>query len=176
MRKRMLGFIMFILSVAVLIIFLKMLNWVPGILQEGLSNTYGSIEEVKSKLHLRDVFIPSYYPQGLQWPPARITAQTKPYTMVQMECTRQQDNKVALIISQTELTNPVPKIVIEMIRTNERVQYPFKGRNAELVVGLCRNNEPCSRISWNEPLYHVDVIMLSPPSEIVKIAESMVSE
>ncbi len=176
MWERMRGFIMFIVAVGILIVFLKALNWVPGILQEGLSNTYGSIEEVESKLHFREILIPSYYPQGLQWPPALITAQTKPYAMVQMECTRQQDNKVSLIISQTALPYPDPKVSIEMIKKNEPVQYTFKGRNAALVAGLCGNNEPCSRISWNEPRYHIDVIMLSLPSEIVKIAESMVSK
>ena len=176
MRERMLGFIMFIIAVVILIVSLKVLNWVPGILQEGFSNTYVSIDEVKSKLHLREIFIPSYYPQGLQWPPARITAQTRPYAMILMECTRQRDNKVSLIISQSALPHPGPKVALEMIRINERVQYRFKGRNAELYVGRCGTDEPCSRISWNESRYHVEVIMLSPPSEIVKIAESMVSE
>jgi hypothetical protein len=63
-----------------------------------------------------------------------------------------------------------------MVRANERVNFPFKGRNALLEVGLCRNNEQCCRISWNESSYRIEVIMVAPPTEVVKIAESMVYE
>jgi hypothetical protein len=176
MRERIRGFIMFVIAVAALIGTLKLLNWTPGIMQQGLPSTYGSIEEVKSKLHIRNIYIPSYYPQGLQWPPARITAQSKPYTMIMMEFKRKEDNNVSLAISQTALPNPVPNAMIEMIRTNERVNFPFKGRNALLEVGLCKDNEQCCRISWDESSYRIEVAMVAPPSEIVKIAESMVYE
>ncbi|MGC1455771.1 MAG: hypothetical protein WA946_11355 [Nitrospirota bacterium] len=176
MRERILGFIMFVIAVAALIGSLKLLNWTPDMLQQGLPSTYDSIDEVKSRLHIRDIYIPSYYPQGLQWPPVRITAQTRPYAMIQMEFNRKEDNSVSLVISQTALSHPAPKSMVEMIRTNERVNFPFKERNALLEVGLCRNNEQCCRISWNESPYRIEVIMVAPPSEVVKIAESMVYE
>lgn len=176
MRERIRGFIMFAIAVAALIGILKLLNWTPDMLQQGLPSAYGSIDEVKSKLHIRDIYIPAYYPQGLQWPPARITAQSKPYTMILMEFKRKEDNNVSLAISQTALPNPVPKAMIEIVRTTERVNFPFKGRNAVLEVGLCKDNEQCCRISWDESSYRIEVTMVAPPSEIVKIAESMVYE
>jgi hypothetical protein len=176
MWKRLLGLLIFTIAVAALIGALKVLNWTPSLLQEGLPRTYVSIDEVKSKLHIRNIYIPSYYPQGLQWPPARITAQSKPYTMLLMEFTRQKDHNVSLAISQTLLPHPPPNNIIEIMRTNERVNFPFKGRDALLEVGLCNNNEQCCRITWKEPPYQIAVVMLAPPSEIVKIAESMVYE
>jgi hypothetical protein len=176
MRERIKGFIVFVIAVVALFGLLKALNWVPGALQEGFPSAYDSIEEVTAKLHIRDISVPTYYPQGLRWPPSRITAQSKPYTMVLMEFQRKEDNRVSLVISQTALSHPAPDPGVELIRTMESVRYPFKGRNALLEVGQCRNNEQCSRISWSEPPYRVDIIMLSPPSEIVKIADSMVSE
>ena len=176
MRDRFFGLIIFILAAAALIVSLKVLNWTPSLIQEGLPRTYASIDEVKSKLHIRDIYIPSYYPQGLQWPPARITAQSKPYTMLLMEFTRQEDNNVSLAISQTLSPHPPPRVAIELIHTNERVNFPFKGRNALFEVGACRNNEQCCRISWSEPPYHIAVVMMAPPSEMVKIVESMVDE
>lgn len=176
MWNRLLGLALFIIAIAVLIGFLKVLNWTPDLLQEGLPRTYASIEEVRSKLHIRDIIIPSYYPQGLQWPPARIIAQSKPYVMILMECTRQEDNNVSLIITQTLLPHTPPKTAIDILQMNERVTFPFKGRTALFEVGLCGNDEQCGRLSWNEPLYHVAVVMLAPPSEIMKIAESMINE
>ena len=176
MRERMRGLIIFIVAVTILVVTLKVLNWAPDILQEGLPRTYDTIDAVKSRLKIRTIYIPSYYPQGLHWPPARITAQSKPYMMILMEFTGEEDNNVSLVISQTALPHAAPKASIELIQDNERVRFPFKGRDALLEVGLCANNVQCSRISWNESPYRIEVVMLSPPTEIVKIAESMVSE
>jgi len=176
MRKRLLGLVIFIVAVAALIGSLRVLNWTPGILQEGLPSVYSSIDEVRSRLHIRNIYIPSYYPQGLHWPPGRIVAQSKPYSMVLMEFMQLENSSVSLAISQTELPHQPPRVAIEMIQTNERVNLPLKGRKALLEVGLCRSNEQCCRISWNEPPYHIAVNMMAPPSEILKIAESMVYE
>ena len=176
MRKRWLSLIIFIAAVTALVGTLKALNWTPRILQEGLLTRYDSIEDVKSKLHISDVYAPTYYPQGLHWPPTRITAQAKPYIMILMECTRQEDSQPSLIISQTALPNTAPEPAIKISRMTEHVHYPLKGRTAVLDVGLCRNDESCSRISWDESAYRIDVVMLAPPTEIVKIAESMLSE
>jgi hypothetical protein len=176
MKKRLLGLIIFIVAVAALIGSLKVLNWTPGILQEGLPNVYSNIDEVRTGLRIRNIYIPSYYPQGLHWPPARITAQSKPYVMILMEFTREQDSSVALAISQTALSHQPPRVMIELVQTTERVNFPFKGRDALLEVGQCRNKEQCCRISWDEAPYRIEVNMVAPPMEIVKIAESMVYE
>jgi hypothetical protein len=176
MRKRSKGFIIFIMAIVALIVSLKMLNWVPGSIQEGLLGTYKTVDEVRSTLHVRDVYLPSYYPQGLRWPPTRILAQSRPYIAVMTEFTRHQDDRTALVIAQTTMPHPALKMRLEMISANERVHAPFKGRNGMLEAGLCGTNEPCSRISWSEPPYRLEVIMLSPPSEIMKIAESMVAD
>lgn len=176
MRKRVTGLTFFIIAVVALLVSLKMLDWIPGVLQKGLLGTFGTVEEVRSTLHIRDVYLPSYYPQDLRWPPTRILAQSRPFIAVLTEFTRLQDDRPVLVISQTAVPNPAPRIKLEMVRVNERVHAPFKGRNAMLEAGFCQNSEPCSRISWNEAVYHIDVMMLAPPSEIIKIAESMVAE
>ncbi len=176
MRKRLFGLIIFIAAVAVLVGTLKALNWTPGIIQEGFLARYDSIEDVKSKLHIRDVYAPSYYPQGLHWPPTKIIAQAKPYIMVLMECTRQEDDQPSLIISQTAFPNASPQPAIRIDRMSEHVRYPLKGRAAMLDVGLCQNDESCSRISWDESGYRIEVVMLAPPTEIVKIVESMLPD
>jgi hypothetical protein len=71
-KKRVLGFFYFAITIAILIGVLKVSNWLPTVFQEGIIRKYGSIEEVKSKLRLRDIYIPSYFPQKFKWPPSRI--------------------------------------------------------------------------------------------------------
>jgi hypothetical protein len=175
MRNRLLGIVLFAATVVVLIGILKVLNWVPGVMQEGLPRRYHTIEEVKRSLNLRAVYTPSYYPQGLRWPPALITAQTKPYLMVLQEYAQQDDNSISLIITQTAGNIVVPDLPITMISKTEEVPFELKGRNAFLEVGFCKKSAQCSRVSWDEGDFHIMVIMIAPPSDIVKTADSMIS-
>ena len=78
MRKIIVGFLYFAATVAVLIGGLKLINWVPSVVQEGFVGRYRSIEEVESKLKIRDVYIPSYFPQSFKWPPDTIWARAMP--------------------------------------------------------------------------------------------------
>jgi hypothetical protein len=175
-KKRVLGFFYFAITIAILIGVLKVSNWLPTVFQEGIIRKYGSIEEVKSKLRLRDIYIPSYFPQKFKWPPSRILAQSRPFVAVVMEFRHMETGETALIITQTAdgTFTPDNKIVIAQIK--ERVNYSLNGRPSILEVGVCRDEGevPCSRISWDEGNTGIRVEMKSPPFELIRIAESMV--
>jgi len=173
-RKRVFGFLYFAVTIAILIGVLKVTNWLPTVLQEGIIRTYSSIEEVKSRLKVRDIYIPSYFPQKFKWPPSRILAQSKPFVAVVMEFRNVETGETDLIISQAASRDFAPdkKIVISQIK--ERVNYPLNGRPSILEVGVCKNDVPCSRISWDEGSNEIRVEMKSPPFELIKIAESMI--
>jgi hypothetical protein len=175
MRKRIIGFLSFGATVAVLIAALKLINWVPSVVEEGFIRQYKSVEEVQSKLKIKDVYIPSYFPQSFRWPPNTIWAQTKPFTAIVMEFRNQEKGDIGLVISQVVTGArfiPESKIRVEQVR--ERVDdYPLKGRRAVLEVGTGQGDEPCSSISWTEGGYRMTVIMKSAPFDLLKIAESM---
>lgn len=174
MKKRVLGFLYFAVTIAILIGVLKVANWLPTVFQEGIIRKYRSIEEVKSKLKLRDVYIPSYFPQKFKWPPSRILAQSKPFIAVVMEFRNMETGETALIISQAEdrAFSPDKKIVISQIK--EKVNYPLNGRPSILEVGVCKDDVPCSKISWDEGNNTIRVEMKSTPFELMRIAESMI--
>jgi hypothetical protein len=174
MRNRLLGFILFAAAFAVLIGVLKVLNWVPGVMQDGLLKSYATIDEAKTALKISEPFAPTYYPQGLRWPPERIMAQTKPYLMILQEYARQKDGAVTLIIVQTARGHGDPKLPVEMTRKTEQVTFDLKGRSAFLEVGMCGDDVQCSRLNWAEGDSRIMMIMLTSPSEIVKIADSMI--
>jgi hypothetical protein len=173
-RKRVFGFLYFAVTIAILIGLLKVTNWLPTVFQEGIIKKYSSIEEVKSRLQLRDVYIPSYFPQKFKWPPSRILAQSKPFIAVVMEFRNMETGETDLIISHAASKDFTPdkKIVISQIK--ERVNYSLNGRPSILEVGVCKNDVPCSRISWEEGSTGIRVEMKSAPFELIKIAESMI--
>jgi len=173
MKKKLLGLLYFVLTLAILVGALKAANWLPTALQEGLMEKYGSVEEVRTKLHLKDIYVPSYFPQSYGWPPSTILAQSKPFIAIVMEFRNVKTGDIALVISQAAEKSFAPDKKISLIEIKEKADYPLKGRAAVLEVGKCKHDVPCSRISWNEGVYSMTVEMKSAPFDLIKIADSM---
>jgi len=173
MKKTVSRILSFTFMIVLLILALKVINWLPLAMQQDAVRRYKTIEEVRSALNMKDIYVPSYFPQQISWPPSAILAQNKPFFAMVMEFTRADKRNTALVISQSEgkalnVENP-----IEIRVVTEKVQYTIKGRDAVLTVGSCGNDEPCSAITWTEGKYTMTVLMKSTPFELTKIVESM---
>jgi hypothetical protein len=173
MREKISGLILFAAAAAVFVVLIKVADWLPEAMQEGTIRKYGSIEEVERKLNIKDIFVPSYFPQGYIWPPSVILAQGKPFRAVVMEFKDKASGATALLISQSDSKSFVPDEKIKIVELKEKAAYDLKGRDAVLETGACKNNEPCSRISWNEGDCRIYVVMRATPFELIRIANSM---
>ncbi len=172
-KNRLLRIFSLLLAVGVLILALKILNWVPLALDKDIIRRYASIEEVQGSLKIADLHIPSYFPQTIRWPPSEILAQGKPFPGLMMEFRDIEKGEATLIITQAKAPhfNPDSRIGIEEVK--EKVGYDLKGRKALLEVGSCPGGGPCSIISWAEGDYTIHVFLKAPPIELIRIAESM---
>jgi len=173
MNKTFSGSLAFALVIAIIVILLKIMNWVPLSLQQETIRRYGTVDEVRAALLTKDLSVPSYFPQQITWPPSLILAQGKPYFASVMEFTRADTGEIALVISQSEGETLRVEDPIEITVIKEKVRYAMRGREAMLTVGTCRNDEPCSGITWQEGRYTMTVLMKSTPFELTKIVESM---
>jgi hypothetical protein len=173
MHKALSRFLSFSLMLGLLILALKIINWLPLALNQDAIRRYKTIEEVRSALNIKDIYVPSYFPQQISWPPSAILAQRKPFSAIVMEFTRADKRNTALVISQSEGKSLNIENPIEIRIVSEKVQYAVKGRDAVLTVGLCGNDEPCCGITWTEGTYTMTVLMKSTPFELTKIVESM---
>ncbi|MEK6745114.1 MAG: hypothetical protein AABZ15_15975 [Nitrospirota bacterium] len=177
MKRTLGGLLVFVTMITVLLGMLQVLNWIPAAVQEGAFRKYPSIDEVRAHLKIDPVYTPVYYPRSVQWPPALVAAQTSPYTAVLTEFMKSDDrNETVLIITQTARSHPPLALRIRLTEVRETVQYPFKGRVAVLEVGVCRKEEQCSRMTWDEGTFRLSLVMRSSPVELVRIAESMVAQ
>ncbi|MHB1024704.1 MAG: hypothetical protein ACYC24_03240 [Desulfobacteria bacterium] len=170
------GFLAFAAGLAILVIALKALNVLPLIAQKDLMRRYGDFEEMRTSLGIREVLVPSYFPEDFRWPPTGILAQGKPYPAVIMEFERSgegKDREVGMMICQTAEDDFTPGGPLVISRVRERATYPLKGRSAILEVGSCVNGEPCSRISWREKDARITILARLTPFELMKVAESM---
>jgi len=167
------GFFYLLIAVAAVLVTLKTLNWLPTILQKDMLRRFDSIEEVRAKLNMRDVYVPSYFPESITWPPSEILAQTKPYPAVLIIFHAPKTRDATLVISQAVSDAFTDNSLIPLVRIARAVPYDLKNRKALLEVGTCANTEPCSRLSWTENSYRIRLVMKAPPFELIKIAESM---
>lgn len=167
------SFLYFLLAVAAVILTLMLLNWLPLTLQKDTMRRYSSVDEAKAKLNFKGIYVPSYFPQNITWPPSEILAQTKPYPAILMVFHYAGKRETALVISQTSSESFPGDAFITFDKITEAVPFHFKSRQALLEVGTCKKEVPCSRISWPEGGYHIMLAMKSPPFELIKIAESM---
>jgi len=174
MRKRILSFIYFLIAVAILVVTIMIINYLPMAIQADTIRKYHSIDEVRSRLNIKDIYIPSYFPQGLIWPPSLVLAQNKPFTAVITEFKKAGKEAPALILSQSASANFKTDEKIRMRGIKEKISYPLKGRDMMLEAGVCDNEEPCSRITWAEGRYTITVTAKSEPPDLLKIAESMI--
>ncbi len=166
----------FLMMIVILVGLLQLLNWIPSAIQDGAFQKYASIDEVRAHLKIATVYTPVYYPRSVRWPPSLIAAQSQPYDAVMTEFSKSDDSdQTMLVITQTALPHPplAEKLRLSVVR--ETVQYPLKGRKALLEVGFCREDEQCSRMTWNEGQVGISLVMRSSPVELVKIAESMIT-
>lgn len=173
MNARVRGFLYFFLTVAAVIVTLRILNWLPLVVQKETLRPYGSVEEVRSKLNRKDLRVPSYFPQSITWPPAAVLGQAIPYPAVVMVFNRTNSRDTALVVVQAESDGFPGSGYIHFSQVKEKVTYQLKGRRAVLEVGTCSREDTCSRLSWYEGRSRIELTMKAPPIDLVPIAESM---
>lgn len=176
MLRSLVGLAVFGVMVVILIGLLQLANWVPSAIDEGAFRRYRTIDDVRSHLKIHPVYEPVYYPRSVLWPPRLVAAQTHPYAAVAMEFQRRDSEETALTITQTALTRPplAEKVRLSVVRA--RITFALKGRPAVLESGVCRGSEECSRLSWDDGAFRISLVMTEAPLELVRMAESMVSE
>lgn len=173
MRKKVIGALSFMVILAVLVGTLKVMNWLPTALEQGMMRSYPGIEEAKAKLGITEIYVPSYFPETIKWPPQELLAQNKPFEAVIMVFSRSGVGDTGLFITQARSADFYYDSGIGFEEVSERVNFDLKGREAFLEAGTCEDGSPCGRLSWQEDDLRISVVMKAQPPEIIRLAESM---
>lgn len=164
----------FFVTVAVVVLILKLLNWLPSLLQDEGMKKYGSVEEVAAALKIPRVYIPAYFPEYINWPPAEIFAQKRPFQVVMMHFTHRDSRSFALSFFQVDSRaafEPAYKSDVLYVRNESQVR--IKNRTGELVIAVCSGQQRCNRLSWEEGIYRITLIADDTPEQLIKMAESI---
>lgn len=165
---------LFILTLAVTVLLLALLNWIPSFIQPESIRKYGSLEDVQKALHTVKIYLPAYFPERLQWPPSEIYAQNKPYTLVLMHVKERQRDHIVLGIRQVDARSArAIRLRIEPTRITQQEMIAIKGRPAVLSLASCADGSVCNMVAWREGNYRLTVVARDSARELIRIAESM---
>jgi hypothetical protein len=166
------GFLSFALAIGVLVVLLALMNWVPMAFQKDTLRRYRSLEEVRTALNIRDIYVPSYFPQHIVWPPSEILAQGRPFPALVMEFKDAGSGEIVLVLSQSQGGPFSPDLrSLGQYQRNSPLYHERTERRAR--CRRVRKNQPCSRITWKEGPYTVTALMKAAPFELTKITDSM---
>ena len=174
MRENARRLLSFAIGILILVGATMAVNWIPVLVQDDLLREYDSFDAVSAGLPSLPIYVPSYFPQDLRWPPSRILAQGRPFAAVLMEFERRHSGGTALVISQSAGGEFPPDGKVRIVMVKEKTSYLLKGRDARLEVGVCGDGATCSRIAWTEGAYRMDVTGRSAPLDLIRVAESMI--
>lgn len=172
-------FAFFILMIALLVVVLELINWIPSIIEKEGLRRYETIEFVRKKLHIEKIYMPSYLPEdlNLRWPPAEIYAQKKPFTMIIMHFYQRDSRDIGLIVHQVDAgANYRPESRIKFTEIKKESRVLIKGREGVLITAICENNSPCNRVSWKEGEFLLTVIGKHSRRDLIRIAMSMIPD
>ncbi len=169
--------VLFAAMVVSLMMVLRFLNWVPAAFQKTEVRRYRNIEDVRAGLKIQKVFLPSYFPQYLTWPPDEIFGRRRPYPLVLMHFMNQQRKEIALAIRQVDARDASPVVSrIEPVAIHSEENISIKGRPARLLIATCPGKRTCISVMWQEDGYAFTVTAKDSVREVTRIAESMISE
>jgi len=164
-----------LLASGALVAVLFVINMLPSLAHKDYAMRYGSVEEAGKAVGLNSLPVPTYFPEGISWPPSFIAAQKKPFAALVIEFNYKISDQTALVISQASLAGSELHLQrIKMSEIRQQSRYNLKGRAAMLQVGLCGDGMSCSRMSWEDKGNFISVLLMSTPFELIKITESIV--
>jgi hypothetical protein len=166
------GFMRFIGLAAALVVFLIVLNWLPQAVDKGGMRPYPGIQELRKEAGFGSVLVPSYFPEGIKWPPSLVLGQKSPFMAAVMEFDGDEVQR-ALVISESVSADFEPGHAARFSQLRQSVEMDLRGRKALIETGLCSDGAACSRLSWQEGSMHVRLFMRAPTLTLIRIAESM---
>lgn len=171
--------VMFILIIAIITAVLTLLNWIPLIMQKQKLKAFSSSDIAAKELHIKKIYLPSYLPEhlNLAWPPTEVYGQDTPFEALVMYLSYKDRAEIGLAMHQADVKAPYhlePRLKVRSDRSVRQIM--LKGRGATLLVGVCDNNTPCNRLSWDEHGTLITLIGKFSAQDLIKIASSMIPD
>jgi|Deesub1362B_J571_1020462.scaffolds.fasta_scaffold00208_12 hypothetical protein len=173
LRKRLIGYLSFLLVLVLVVGLLRLLGWLPQLLSPQGLRSYRSLQQAQELLH-RSIPVPAYFPPGLSWPPSKVLAQGEPFFAALLEFSDQEGRPALRILHSCGSPVLRPEGPLKLRRIVHTVRFSLKGKELELQSGLCAQDSPCSHIRWSQQGCSTHITYRGSPPELLRMAESMI--
>ncbi len=161
-------------ALAIFVLLLKIANWLPLMISEGSVRRYPDVETARKAAWMDRVYLPSFFPERIEWPPTEIFGRRKPAPAVLMHFRNRENGRIVLSISQHATGSaPIPSR-IDPAEVMARKDVTLKSLPAELSLAVCRDGHPCNTLTWRQDGAVLRVVDRGPVDELREICESMV--
>src|SRR3989304_7406911 len=156
---------------------LYLLKKVPSYIQESEEKFYSTVEESEYALGLR-IFLPSYFPEYLIWPPSEIKVVRKPYLTISLVFISRSYSSPSLVIHQivsdtSKSKKEVGLDFMEPKRPFQETQVSVGGAKGILIVGMGEDGKRWAQLSWRTADRKIVVIANCSVEDLLKIARSI---
>jgi hypothetical protein len=173
MNKTFTGILIAVLAIGFMFVIIRPPEWMPVSDETAALKHYASIDDVKSALHIRQIYSPSSVPPPLTLPPSEIIAQARPFLAIVMKFKRPEKNDIGLVLVQSRGGQFTVENAIDLTTIKAQGPFMMRGIQAVLTTGECGNHEPCGMVAWEEGKYSFTAVMRATPYELTKVVGSM---
>lgn len=156
------------------VISLYLLKKLPSFIQESEEKFYSNIEEAEYALGLR-IFLPSYFPEYLIWPPSEIKVVRKPSILVSVVFLSRSPSSPSLVIHQI-VSNKSKKMELDFLKPKrplQETQVSVGGAKGTLIVGVGEDRKRWAYLGWKAGDRTMVLIANCSVEDLLKIARSV---
>ena len=155
---------------------LRVLNWIPHLIEERSLRRWPSLENAQRALDLPPVKLPTFFPDSLQFPASEVWAGTEPAPSILMHFGLTDRDRLGLaILWTTDDSAPLlPRIAPTRILQERTID--LEGRPAFLELAACADGRPCNRLRWSQSELSITLVGALPEKQLIRIGHSMLSK
>lgn len=162
-----------IFVMGMIVISLYLLKRVPSYLQESKEKSYNNIEEAEYALGLR-IFLPSYFPEYLIWPPSEIKVVRKPSLTISLVFLSRSRRNPSLVFHQIfSSIKEVKPSFTELKRPLQESRVSVGEVNGTLITGTGEDGKRWMQLNWRAADRRMILIANCSVEDLLKIARSI---
>lgn len=157
-----------------IVISLYLLKKLPSFIQESEEKFYSNIEEAEYALGLR-IFLPSYFPEYLIWPPSEIKVVRKPSILISLVFLSRSSSSPSLVIHQI-VSNKSKKMELDFLKPRrplQETQVSVGVAKGTLIVVVGEDGKHWAYLSWKAGDRTMVLIANCSVEDLLKIARSV---
>jgi len=162
------------LVMCAIVISLYLLKKLPSFIQESEEKLYSNIEQAEYALGLR-IFLPSYFPEYLIWPPSEIKVERKPSILISLVFLSRSPSSPSLVIHQI-ISNKSKKMELDFMKTkrpSQESQVSVGGAKGTLIVGMGVDGKRWAHLGWKAGDRTIVLTANCSVEDLLKIARSV---